>query len=68
MITLRNNFHNTKVRVRIGVGEQLSESQLARVRRELCGVSDCACGVVRDEDWVLEPIGSGWGVVARGDW
>jgi hypothetical protein len=49
--TLRNDFHNSEVRVRCeGLshihGEceiKLSERQSSRARRELCGITGCTC-------------------------
>jgi len=45
-ITLRNSFHNTTARVRIYPDTQtlLTASTVRRLRRELCGMSDCRCG------------------------
>ncbi len=43
MITLRNDFHNTFVRIRASVGDALSQHQVRRVRT-LCGMDDCTCG------------------------
>lgn len=43
MITITNDFHNTEARVR---GLELSPATVRRVRRELCGISDCTCGGV----------------------
>jgi hypothetical protein len=40
-ITLRNNFHNTSVRVFEG---ELSPETCRRVRKALCGVEGCKCG------------------------
>ena len=45
MITLKNDFHNSEVHVR-DLGKP-TRNQYRRVRRELCGMSDCKCGVVR---------------------
>jgi hypothetical protein len=47
-ITLRNEFHNTSARVRANeTGETLlSASTVRRVRRALCGMTDCTCGGV----------------------
>jgi hypothetical protein len=39
-ITLRNDFHNTSARVHSG---PISARTANRVRRELCGMSDCSC-------------------------
>ena len=62
MDTLRNNFHNTEIRVRDSartialldaVYSTLTESEkrhVQRVRAALCGAADCTCGVVRDSD------------------
>jgi len=43
-ITLMNDFHETRVDVRVTNGRQLSNRQESRVRRELCGVAGCKCG------------------------
>jgi len=43
MITLTNNYHNTSVHLRASVGDYLTQSQISRARRELCGMSDCDC-------------------------
>lgn len=48
-VTLRNDFHNSEVRVR-AKGQYpytLTAAQAAKVRRVLCGQRGCACGVVR---------------------
>ena len=48
MVTLRNNFHNSEVRVRVvGLPVMLSVSQTRRVYRVLCGQAGCTCGGVR---------------------
>jgi hypothetical protein len=57
--TLRNRFHNTEVNVVLkkdGRGNYpLSESQIKRVRKTLCGCTYCSCGVVRGpQQWGLE--------------
>ena len=44
MIALRNNFHNTEVRLRASIGDTLTPAQLRRARRELCGTPTCVCG------------------------
>lgn len=44
MITFTNDFHNTRVRLRASLGDYLSDSQIKRAARVLCGISDCACG------------------------
>jgi hypothetical protein len=49
--TLRNDFHNTECRVRCEglshiYGEatiRLSDAQIRRARRALCGIADCKC-------------------------
>ena len=60
-VTLRNDFHNTTVDVRPSDAGRLSASQVRRVRRELCGIHDCRCGVVRgpqDVEYLEEPDGT----------
>ncbi len=44
MITLRNTFHNTEIRIRKGFGERVSMPTLKRWRRALCGFDGCSCG------------------------
>jgi hypothetical protein len=43
MITFANDFHNTAVRVRAQVGDNLSVGQCRRIRYALCGMADCHC-------------------------
>ena len=64
MITLTNDFHNTEATVRIaelqpGQVRQISRSTYNRIRRELCGMSDCQCGDVRGCDYGMfsDPTG-----------
>ena len=45
MITLTNDFHNTKAAIRAKVGETVSEDTIRRVSRKLCPWSDCTCGL-----------------------
>lgn len=53
--TIRNDFHNSEVRIRCeGVSHIHGECtirpnrrQLQRIRRELCGIADCTCGGMR---------------------
>ena len=57
-ITLTNDFHNTTCSVVVSgdpsdIEYVLSSSQANRIRRTLCGVSDCRCGPVRCEEWDL---------------
>ena len=40
-VTLRNDFHNSSVCVYEG---ELSPETCRRVRKVLCGISDCKCG------------------------
>jgi hypothetical protein len=44
MITMTNNYHGTSVRLRVKPWGRLSLGQVARARRELCGVEGCTCG------------------------
>jgi len=52
LITLHNDFHNTSARIRVRgtldngifVSLPLTSSQIARARRNLCGIADCSCG------------------------
>ena len=53
MITIRNRFHNTSVTVRANLGDILTDGQMRRIRRELCGISDCRCGTIRGHQETL---------------
>ena len=44
MITLKNEFHDTETRVRAQIGDTLTENQVRRAARNLCGLYDCDCG------------------------
>ena len=44
LITLRNDFHNTSVRVRADYGDFLTDNQARRVARTLCPGTSCCCG------------------------
>ena len=44
MITLRNDFHNTEVRLRAKRGDRLTPSQIRRAWETLCGIPGCTCG------------------------
>ena len=59
-IEIKNNFHNTTARLRVSdlrIAPELrdgneyfctiTESQLRRAVRKLCGMKDCTCGGVR---------------------
>ena len=58
IVTLRNDFHNTSVDVRVPcVPYTLSAGQWSRVRQELCGMRGCLCGVLRgDQDIAARQI------------
>jgi len=57
IVTLRNDFHNTEVDIRVpNLPYTLSNGQMTRIWRVLCGRNDCKCGGVRgkqdvDIDW-----------------
>jgi len=47
MVTLHNDFHNSKINLRLDPCSQaLSKATAQRVRRTLCGVRGCTCGDV----------------------
>jgi hypothetical protein len=57
-IQLHNDFHNTNVNIIVSEPNRygdykLSDSQVRRIRKALCGMSDCGCGTVRDSRWSL---------------
>jgi len=43
-ITLKNDFHHTRVSLKSRHGHRLSPGQVTRARRELCGIDGCTCG------------------------
>ena len=43
-VTLRNNFHETRVTLHVADDGELTKRQARRARRALCGMSDCSCG------------------------
>ena len=45
-ITARNNLHNTSTTIRPAKNGALSLGQVAKIRRELCGMKDCSCRTV----------------------
>jgi hypothetical protein len=45
-ITARNEFHGTSVSVRPAQNGSLSLGQVAKIRRELCGMKGCSCRTV----------------------
>ena len=46
--TIRSNFHNTRINIVSEVDTALSESQVKRIDRALCGISDCSCGGINN--------------------
>ena len=47
-ITITNTFHGTSVNLIVADGEAvtLSEHQVKRAEKELCGMADCQCGAL----------------------
>jgi hypothetical protein len=43
-ITLVSQYHNTRITINMTLLEVLSPSQVARIKRKLCGMADCYCG------------------------
>lgn len=43
MITIRNNFHNTSIRLRANIGDELTPAQIKRAKHTLCGITGCTC-------------------------
>jgi hypothetical protein len=53
-ITVKNDFHNREINL-ILKGDTLTQSQMRRVKNELCGSPDCKCGGIRgDQDFNYE--------------
>jgi len=46
IITARNDLHNTSTTVRPSKNGDLSLGQVAKIRRDLCGMKDCSCRTV----------------------
>jgi len=60
IITLENDFHNTEVRLRVPrLPYKLSERQINRAWKELCGISICFCcghlGERGQQEVIIEP-------------
>lgn len=63
IITLKNNFHGTEVRL-IPRNGRLSPAQMRRARRVLCGLSECKCGGIRGpQEYDVEGDGEGGAIV-----
>lgn len=43
MTILINEFHNTEISIRAAVGEHVADSTVRKIRKKLCGISDCYC-------------------------
>lgn len=46
MITIKNNYHNTEIKIRLPLDGVLSLRQTRKVKKALCGKDDCFCGIV----------------------
>ena len=63
-VTLVNDFHNTSTTVQ-PTNNRLSERQIKRVRRVLCGITGCSCAFDdagqrgSELKWVVELDGAG---------
>jgi hypothetical protein len=62
-VKLINDFHNSEVRVRLREDGSISARTLRRVRRELCGIEDCCCGITRGGEYHIECWPDGYFVV-----
>jgi hypothetical protein len=49
MIALRNDYHDTIVRLRAKFGQELSRGQIRRSSSVLCGIDECTCGGILGE-------------------
>lgn len=43
-ITIKNDFHDTSVNLRVVLGQPLTANQIRRAWKKLCGDNDCVCG------------------------
>lgn len=58
--TLRNDFHNTSVLIRVPARGYVTRRTYLRWHAALCGSDTCTCGVVRGpQDEAIE-IDTGW--------
>lgn len=60
MLTLINSYHQTEIQIKANPGDSVSKSTLRRVRKALCGISDCQCGGedgTRDSRYRIESWG-----------
>ncbi len=49
MITIKNSFHNSQINLNVQIGDYLTNSQIKRSKRILCGVHGCTCsGIAGD--------------------
>jgi len=63
IITLKNNFHGTEVRLLPRNG-RLSPAQMRKAHRVLCGLSECKCGGIRGpQEYDVEGDGEGGAIV-----
>jgi len=63
ILTLKNSFHNTTCNLRVketyGISYQLSDGQVRKAWKELCGIKDCTCSNksgIRDCDYYFDEI------------
>lgn len=47
LITLHNDFHNSRARVRPDAQGRISARALRRAEDRLCGIRGCCCGGIR---------------------
>lgn len=66
MITLRNDYHGSAVRVRIPADGILTPRQYRRACRALCPVTACKCGKIRGpQDVEIEPTADSVRILPR---
>lgn len=62
-ITLTNDFHNSESIITIQKDGMVSQSQVKKVHKELCGIKDCTCsgqsGQRGRQEWVIVEISQG---------
>ena len=64
-ITFTNDFHGTEASCVTQSGI-LNVDQVKRLRKKLCGMSDCSCGDVRGGDFALVQIShDAWAIEDR---
>ena len=59
-ITIKNHFHNTQAVIIVSnIGQVLTEAQITRAEKQLCGMADCVCGGLMEGNGAQDDHGIG---------